>query len=135
MESDLIERLVLAEEGSRELSDEVLLALGWRQYMSGTAASAALAWGYMYWSNGNRVWTEDSRPSPTTNLQEAVNCVPEGWVLLRLEQLPEPAGYCASLAATGKGAHGENLACGNVAEGFALALCAAILRARGKNKT
>ena len=65
----LIAALERAEEGSRELSDEVLLALGWGTRLEFT----------------REVWVAPSgnsskhRPHPTRNLQAAVDLVPEGW--------------------------------------------------------
>ena len=67
----LIERLQEASEGSRELSDECLLAVGWR----------FTAGGPKFWfdPNDNSIGYS-ARPSPSENLQDALDwMVPEGW--------------------------------------------------------
>ena len=69
----LISRLEEAKEGSRELSNMILLALGWRErggrarFLTHFAVSpdgAEIPWG--------------DHPDPSRNLQAAVDLVPEG---------------------------------------------------------
>jgi hypothetical protein len=70
---DLISRLESAAEGSRELSDDVLLACGWEKTFDGVACD--------YWApphTAGRVYS-DNRPSPTESVDDALELVPEGW--------------------------------------------------------
>ncbi len=62
----LISELEAAEEGSRKLSDEVLLALGWR---IGEPRRA--------WAPNREFHFSDQIPDPSRNLQDGVNLVPE----------------------------------------------------------
>ena len=62
----LIEKLVEAKEGSRALSKGVLRALGYRMTADGKGWMAA---------NGSRI---SQKSDPSRNLQDAVDCVPEG---------------------------------------------------------
>ena len=117
----LIARLEKAEEGSRALSDEVLVALGWTRSSKATVA---------YTSGGDRrvdgwgdpsgVWyglSANSRPDPTENLQDTVDLVPDGhpWTL-------DSIGIVEMGTTTGKPVEG-------IATTLAVAMCIAILRA------
>lgn len=64
----LIAKLESATEGSRELSDEVLLVFGWK-------FSARFGWRNTV---GDNVW-DDDRPSPSESLDDCLGMVPEGW--------------------------------------------------------
>ena len=67
---DLIARLSEAKEGSRELSDEVLVALGWMEQNAVILQSP----------DGTQSWfDEPDRPDPTRNLQDVVDLVPGGY--------------------------------------------------------
>jgi len=75
----LISELEKAKEGSRELSDEVLLMCGW-SYRPNRYGPGGPQWG------GGGLWTNplgigtaasDSRPSPTESLDAALPLVPE----------------------------------------------------------
>ena len=80
----LIAELESAKEGSRELSDRVLLACGWRYEKIkrgiGFSGKPKLE---DAWLDPTRVpWTgavKSKRPSPTESLDDAVAVVPEGW--------------------------------------------------------
>lgn len=75
----LADQLQSATEGSRELSDQVLLACGWRFDDTGDARSSC--WrapggkGYDYWDDPHAVTRHEipKRPDPTRNLQDAVS--------------------------------------------------------------
>ena len=67
----LITELEKAEEGTRALSDEVLLLSGW-------SVESQLS-GHMWVTpDGGYLERDLDRPHPTGNLQDAVNLVPEG---------------------------------------------------------
>ena len=70
----LIAKLEKAPEGSRALSDEVLLALGWTQYRMPNWKAGRLAWKK---PDGRGAGPEAA--DPTRNLQDVVDLVPEGW--------------------------------------------------------
>ena len=67
----LISRLVEAKEGSRELSDKVLRAVGFSEDRDRN--------GNYYWSHGARKYYYEERPDPTRSLDDAVDLVPEKW--------------------------------------------------------
>ncbi|MDJ0513107.1 MAG: hypothetical protein QNJ62_06655 [Methyloceanibacter sp.] len=124
---ELIEDLRAAPEGSRQLSDRVLLACGWTKDSLDD------------WWAPNQKYGGPNRPDPTRNLQDAVDwVVPEGWRVDSLSQswngewwdcalteIGEPAwDYDGSLIAeTDKGVSTP-----------ALALCIASLEARESEK-
>ena len=74
----LIER-VIAGPGSRELSDEVLLACGWTRreepltVLDGVPQAVAIIWAD---TDGRRVF---EAPSPTESIDDALRLVPDGW--------------------------------------------------------
>ncbi len=72
--TDLLSQLEAATEGSRKLSDEMLLAHGWRPYEVGRFMGPIYYW---HGPNGESV-SEERRPDPSRNLQDAVSLVPEG---------------------------------------------------------
>ena len=130
---DLIARLECAKAGSRELSDEVLLACGWT--ITKDRGPQAM---YISPANTGPVH-QVYAPSPTEDLNAALALVPEGWgwILSRYADIQlwlsgftavlekptgdgewEPLGFIAMPAV--------------MAATPALALCAAILRARAK---
>ena len=102
----LIARLVETKEGTRELSDEVLVALGWR---IGKPRRA--------WAPNRDFYFDDQVPDPTRNLQDIVDLVPEGhpWTL-------DSIGIVEMGTTTGKPVEG-------IAATRALAMCIAILKA------
>lgn len=78
----LIERLEVSPEPSRDLSDLVLLAIGWRFIDS--ARSGLIP----YWTTPDRQNViPEERPHPTGNLADAADLVPPGrpWALLVYE--------------------------------------------------
>ena len=127
----LIADLEKAQEGSRELSDRVLLANGWR-------VEDEMAVGY---PDGKlRIWYTPMTqfqgvcPSPSTSLDAAFHLLPKGWRVHRINGYHtndnRPWGWGVELRF-------ENpemgLAVGETqqyAGGLPLALCAAICRAR-----
>jgi len=79
--TDLITRLEQTQEGSRELSDEVLLACGWKK-------RETIAWEVdiddygddkpvILWLTPDGLNSQYPPPDPTRNLQCAVDLVPE----------------------------------------------------------
>ena len=66
--TDLIPKLEAAPEGSRELSDEVLLAFGWTHDGE-------------YWLDANNTnrCKFDAALDPTRSIDDIVALVPEGW--------------------------------------------------------
>lgn len=63
--TDLISRLEAATEGSRELSDECLLAMGWTYKPD---------WCGHAWRSPDESWVGfDKRPDPTRNVQDAID--------------------------------------------------------------
>ena len=102
----LLSRLEQAKEGTRELSDEVLLALGWR---IGEPRRA--------WAPNREFYFSDQIPDPSRNLQDGVDLVPEGhpWTL-------DSIGIVEMGTTTGKPVEG-------IAPTLALALVIAIIKA------
>ena len=68
----LITKLEAATEGSRALSDEVLLTCGWQRSNHQDRRSC-------YWTSPDGR-THSRRPDPTRSLDDAVTLVPEGWL-------------------------------------------------------
>ena len=64
---ELIFELERAEKGSGELSDEMLLACGWKH----------LPDGWMHNSDRTRRYSYKERPDPTRSLDDAVALIPE----------------------------------------------------------
>lgn len=117
MTDQLIAKLEAAEAGSRELSDEVLLACGWRiieREMEAPATALAEVW---FSPDGIEA---DEPPSPTESVDDALGLMPEGayWRLQRRSD-----GFFATLAFTN-----------SRAATVPLSLCAAILRAYVQEK-
>lgn len=74
--TDLIARLKAAEVGSRELSDEVLLALGWvKFYFSVIHASSGSVTEHWTAPNGSMMYASE-RPSPTESVDDALALAP-----------------------------------------------------------
>ena len=69
----LIAELESAQEGSRALSDEVLLALGWKREQVSLSPP-----GLHSWKMPDGTWAE-GLPDPTRDLQDIVDLVPERW--------------------------------------------------------
>ena len=117
----LLRRIETAEAGSRELSDEVLLELGWEYFPPKSKR-------YMRprtWRNEKaRVLADHIAPCPTTKLQDAVDLVPEGmpYALIYEPKLEKPLGAIAG---------DLDLLRMTRAATPALALCAALLRSKG----
>lgn len=111
MTTDLISRIEAATEGSRELSDECLLAVGWQKHYPG-----------MLRPDGHVIPLHEL-PDPSQNLQDAVD-----WML------PEGSEYEIStlygVARVGVDLNTDSPCYGEHKGGdVALALCAASLRA------
>lgn len=95
----LISKLEKAKEGSRAMSDGVLLVLGWTQ-------SKPDHWkiGELAWKIPQGEWAGQP-PDPTRDLQDAVDLVPEGWIVADLRQRINPPvwhWYCALSYLTAK---------------------------------
>ena len=81
----IIESLKEAKEGSRVLSDEILLILGWhfssRTTISYSINGERLEYG---WYDPSEIWfgkSANNRPDPTSNLQDMKEAIPKGWML------------------------------------------------------
>lgn len=72
--TDLHTRLLNAEEGSRELSDEVLLTLGW---WKDTKRTPTYPVQWVDLKGGG--WDDGTQPNPTQNSHDAVSLMPDGW--------------------------------------------------------
>ena len=73
----LAERLEKAGEGSRELSDECLLARGCEPIYT-TRGVAGIYSGWR--APDEEIWISDTRPNVTANVQDAIDhMVPKGW--------------------------------------------------------
>lgn len=117
MSDDLISRLESAAEGSRELSDEVLVRHGWRRLSPSEEARQSLNYAPEGWwqapGGGPLTWR---RPDPTRSVDDALALVPEGWGYMIDHMDPdEPEAMVGPYRGIG--------------DTPALALCAAILRA------
>ena len=115
--TDLIKDLETAPSGSRELSDRVLLACGWRRQRP---MEGAVSW---VWFRPDGEKHNGKSPDPTRNLQDAVDwVVPEG-----VEWRVQMALGTKSQPEIGFAIVGE---CGRTGSTPALALCIAALRAK-----
>lgn len=125
----LISRLESAETGSRELSDEVLLALGFKIDAAG------------WWLRPNDLdefLRSDQRPDPTRSFDDAVGLVPEGWAIDNAQIWPGEPTRLRLVETVWKRCEGQegwwrDSHCGSwtaQAATFPLALSAALLRAR-----
>lgn len=121
----LIARLEAATEGSRELSDEVLLALGWRYRTSGEGG-ILLPNECMIVDPSGRQHIKDHAPDPTQSLDDCKALTPSN--LTGLLEIGSPADkrFGCKLYRDGSG-----FACADeVAATPELAWSAAILKAR-----
>lgn len=119
--TDILSQLERATEGSREISDGVLLVCGWKHRQSDFSEVWEAPDGKRYDyedSPGLKVRPFPDRPDPSRNLQDAVSLVPEGreWSVTYLWE-----GRCGAT-------------CGRYHADFkgetpALALCIAIIKA------
>lgn len=85
--TDLIDRLEQAEAGSRELSDEVLLALGW-SCNDRIQGKHPKIFG-KYWRhpvNRNDGYWDGDQPDPTQSVDHALKLVPDGWLTRHSQQ-------------------------------------------------
>ena len=122
--TDLLSELEQATNGSRELSDKVLLAIGWQ--FPDDWEPKGLSHGNLVSPNGETI-SHHLRPNPTENLQDALELVPEGWYPV-LEPYINDADlvvYCADLFRPN---WGEREPCR--AHTPTLAFCIATLKAR-----
>ena len=117
---ELIAALESAERGSRELSDEVLLAFGYRERTwEGESVRGLCGPDERFYG-----WWRD-RPSPTRSVDDALALVPERWYARKIAQWPRH--WEVALIKGGK------LATSGAATP-ALALCAAALRTMDKGE-
>lgn len=71
----LLEEILQAEEGSRNLSDRYLLALGWQGIEPNRSGIIAA-----HWTNpSGQDIPQGLRPDPTRNLQDAIDSLLKGW--------------------------------------------------------
>jgi hypothetical protein len=110
----LIERLKTGP-GSRELSDEVLLACGYtyrkREHWQVSD----------YWYHPNSETIVIDPPNPTLNTDNALDLVPDGWAITHTY-------WDRKRAACNLMNEGRKYACGPEAPTLPLAICAAVLR-------
>ena len=135
MTDELIAEIESVEGGSRELSDRVLLACGWRRINPGPSECGD----FPFWLTPKPESLDiDERklPDPSRNLQDALDyVVPEGWRICYFS-MPDPTlsfkTYNAiQIAPFSKYDEGWIIGpCDGRAATPALALCAAALRAR-----
>lgn len=69
-----------AEQGSRELSDRVLLGLGWRQRQSGEAG-ILLPDEFMIVDPDGKQHIRAKAPDPSRSVDACLEAVPEGWAV------------------------------------------------------
>ncbi len=123
MTDTLIEKLEQAEEGSRELSDEVLLACGWRK--TRWVPTGEPAWFDPQGSNGSYL------PHPTRSLDDCLRyAVPEGWWPEQLSWASDGSLVIATIWNRDPGDGYKS--CDGDAANPALALCIAALKARAE---
>lgn len=140
--TDLIERLETAESGSRELSDEVLLALDWTYALKSSAITGSGGGDIEMWHSPAGLMHHGPRPSPAESVDDALSLVPDGyWLTLqRSKSVGHPPQCHAKLygdADTLDRDMEDWEEYEYVANNFAtpaLALCAAILRAHEMEK-
>jgi hypothetical protein len=124
-EKTLIERIE-AGPGSRELSDECLLAVGWRKDDKLRDIYAP-----RWFAPDGTEWRHADRPDPSQNLQDAIDwMMPEEWTAWGIQSMFRKTRFSVDLSRlTECDAGGDDWAHAN-APTPALALCAAALRAR-----
>lgn len=110
--TDLATRIEAAEAGSRELSDEVLLALGWRIQDK--------QWGHMYRADGTICHCRE-RPNCTESVDDCLALVRESGLHYSMHSYEDC--YAAEVGVTGNFEYVE-------AATQALALSAALVRAK-----
>ncbi len=119
--TDLLTALTDATEGSRELSDRMLLSWGWEPPKLDDISTDY----YPFWVFNRQTWTNGLQPDPSRNLQDALDGVPEGWQWdVRHAEFPQtrPTAFCWP--------SGQRSGHANAANTPALALCIAIEKAR-----
>ena len=85
MADTLIARLEKAKSGSRALSDECLLAVGWVHDRRKTSSGKYTDYGWIR-PDGSKCYTKDV-PDPSQNAQDAIDwMLPEGWYIHSLRQ-------------------------------------------------
>ena len=111
-----------AGPGSRKLSDECLLAVGWTYEPK---------WRAHAWRSPGAKWTGfHDRPDPSQNLQDAVNwMVPKEWTAWRVDSRSRKQRFMAELSRLAPGDDSQEVYEVGHAGTPALALCAAGLRA------
>ncbi len=127
MTNSLLQRLHAAPSGSRALSDEVLLALGWTHTDKGqetwwSAPEPRLYDGAMC----RPIYEDEARPHPSFSVDDALSLVPEGWVWT----LEEDSAWLRCLADNDEGvAEYQGGLNGRGGKCTALALCIALIQA------
>lgn len=120
----LLHDLETASAGSRELSDRVLLAMGWRRVRNTGGLQLTSHWEA---ADGSVV---EVVPSPTESVDWLLANVPEGWRTYRAHEIIGTGWYWVleKVGASTATGHAQVVASSEV-KTAALALCAAILRA------
>ena len=135
--SDLIERLEKAKEGSRELSNEVLVAFGYR-WRTSDEGGILLPDNCVLVDPGGKQVVTSHCPSPTESVDDALGFVPaicggDPWFAIERQNGPKGERVWASCAPSSSPAamgYDASIKNGSWATTAPLALCAAILRAR-----
>jgi hypothetical protein len=133
MNTTLIKELETADQGSRELSNYVLTALGWTCISARPVGDVMTALEAQQWRSPDRKpYTEKEIPDPTQSVDDALSLVPEGWGLT-LENwsgldtegrvFVDGRGHVELCPAVGGGVEAS-------AATLPLAICIAILKAR-----
>lgn len=126
MNPDLISRLETAAEGSRELSDEVLLALGWSDNDDEIE-------GYWIPPEGGRWGDRGERPDPTRSIDDALGLMLDGWWVHHIHEARDIETWRANYRFNAKICPPKNLtspAFPSNGSTIPLAVCAALLRAK-----
>ena len=118
--TDLIKRLEEAAEGSRRLSDEVLLACGWELFYDYADRRKVP---YDWKTPDGRIVGYGEQPDPATSIDDALTLIPEGWALTNMRAIKDH--FCVCLDNKPE----CTVVCGS-GKTIALAICAAALRAR-----
>ena len=122
MTDDLIETLKSVEQGSRELSDRCLLALGWQQ----KTAPGPDGREYTFWrKEDNQTWYAD-RPDPTQSVDNALSLLPGRYVFKELIG-PWKATICGFVVHILQERGNERIEWSGIAKTPALAICVALI--------
>jgi len=143
--TDLATRLEQAPEGSRELSDEVLRAMGFTQPIP--EMPGVWHWPESMWAkvdndmvSGTFGPRRSNRPDPTRSVDDALSLVPEGWGLEQIcftdkrEGDHWKDGVPVLVTAGNYGQGPEYRSADAIGKNLPLALCAALVKMKEKER-